>query len=98
VEEVLKSNRDVVEAESFWVWTIELLREAIHPDVVGRCTLKLRGPIPLLFETGGLSVQVPDLGLTIDIRPTAFSTFLELLDPHSWSQKLSRDSPLGCFK
>jgi len=35
VEEVLKSNRDVVEAESFWVWTIELLREAIHPDVVG---------------------------------------------------------------
>ena len=34
VEEVFKSNRDVVVAEQFWVWTIELLREAVHPDVL----------------------------------------------------------------
>ena len=34
VEEVFKSNRDVIVAEQFWVWTIELLREAVHPDVL----------------------------------------------------------------
>ena len=34
VEEVYKSNRDVIAAEQFWLWTIELLREAIHPDVL----------------------------------------------------------------
>lgn len=34
VEEVCKTNRDVIAAEQFWLWTIELLREAIHPDVL----------------------------------------------------------------
>ena len=34
VEEVFKSNREVVTAEQFWLWTIELLREATHPDVL----------------------------------------------------------------
>lgn len=34
VESVYKSNKDVIRAEQFWVWTIELLREAIHPDVL----------------------------------------------------------------
>lgn len=34
VEEVFKSNREVVAAEQFWLWTIELLREAMHPDVL----------------------------------------------------------------
>lgn len=34
VEEVFKSNRDAVAAERFWLWTIDLLREAIHPDVL----------------------------------------------------------------
>ena len=34
VEEVFKSNRATIVAEQFWVWTIELLREAVHPDVL----------------------------------------------------------------
>ena len=34
VEEVFKSNKNVVQAEQFWVWIIELLREAVHPDVL----------------------------------------------------------------
>jgi hypothetical protein len=34
VEEVFKTNREVVEAEQYWTWTIDLLREAIHPDVL----------------------------------------------------------------
>ena len=34
VEEVFKSNREVIAEEQFWLWTIELLREAIHPDVL----------------------------------------------------------------
>ena len=34
VEEVFKSNRATIVTEQFWVWTIELLREAVHPDVL----------------------------------------------------------------
>ena len=43
-------------------------------------------------------MQVPILGLTTDIRPIAFSTLLRLLNPQSWSQKLSRESPLNFWK
>jgi hypothetical protein len=34
VEEVFKRNEQVIAGEQFWVWTIELLREAVHPDVL----------------------------------------------------------------
>ena len=34
VEEVFRTNREVIEAEQYWLWTIDLLREAIHPDVL----------------------------------------------------------------
>jgi hypothetical protein len=34
VEEVFRSNRAVVRAEPSWVFTITLLRESVHPDVL----------------------------------------------------------------